>query len=341
MAKLQEIAIETLIDRYEVLLLDAYGVLVHSSGALAGAAELIAKLNRAAKPYYILTNDASRLPTTAAARFHSMGLAIGADRIITSGALLKGYFAKNRLRGARCVVLGPEDSARYVQLAGGEVVPPKENFEVLVIGDESGFPFLDTVDSVLSGLIRKLDHGEKFHLVLPNPDLIYPKSDREFGITGGGIALILEAALHQRYPGQTNLHFDRLGKPHDTIFKEALRRSGTRNMVMIGDQLATDIRGARAFGLDSVLIASGIANMHAIILSLSRWSLEAPILAAPRHAATPAMKRRWVNRLAVPHSRPVPVRAMCSAAWTVISSRRAHVSLNESPSGEMSRSWKQ
>jgi ribonucleotide monophosphatase NagD (HAD superfamily) len=35
-------------------------------------------------------------------------------------------------------------------------------------------------------------------------------------------------------------------------------------MVMIGDQLATDIRGARAFGLDSVLIASGIANIHAI-----------------------------------------------------------------------------
>jgi ribonucleotide monophosphatase NagD (HAD superfamily) len=144
------------------------------------------------------------------------------------------------------------------------VVTPDDEFDVVVIGDESGFPFLDTVDSVLSGLIRKLDHGEKVHLVLPNPDLIYPKSDWEFGITGGGIALILEAALHQRYPGQTNLHFDRLGKPHDTIFKEALRRSGTRNMVMIGDQLATDIRGARAFGLDSVLIASGITNMHTI-----------------------------------------------------------------------------
>jgi ribonucleotide monophosphatase NagD (HAD superfamily) len=35
-------------------------------------------------------------------------------------------------------------------------------------------------------------------------------------------------------------------------------------MVMVGDQLATDIRGAHAFGLDSVLIASGITNMHTI-----------------------------------------------------------------------------
>jgi HAD superfamily hydrolase (TIGR01450 family) len=264
MAKLPEITIGTLIDRYEVLLLDAYGVLVHSSGTLAGAAELITKLNRAAKPYYILTNDASRLPATAAARFQSMGLAIEADRIITSGALLKGYFAKNRLTGSHCVVLGPEDSVRYVELAGGVVVPPEETFDVLVIGDESGFPFLETVDTVLTGLIRKLDHGENVRLVLPNPDLVYPKSNRGFGITGGAIALILEAALHQRFPGRSTLHFDRLGKPRALIFKEALRRSGTRDMVMIGDQLATDIRGAHAFGLDSVLVGSGITHTETI-----------------------------------------------------------------------------
>ncbi len=264
MDNIQEITIETLIDRYEVLLLDAFGVLVHSSGTLAGAAELVTELNRSAKPYYILTNDASRLPTTAATRFQHMGLAIETDRIITSGSLLTGYFAQNRLTGSRCVVLGPEDSVRYVELAGGLVVTPEDEFDVVVIGDESGFPFLDTVDSVLTGLIRKFDQDENVHLVLPNPDLIYPKSGREFGITGGCIALILEAALQQRYPGQNNLHFDRLGKPHDTIFKEALRRSGTRNMVMVGDQLATDIRGARAFGLDAVLIASGITNMQTI-----------------------------------------------------------------------------
>ena len=264
MDKLREITFETLVDRYEVLLLDAYGVLVHSSGTLAGAAELITKLNRTAKPYYILTNDASRLPATAAAGFHSMGLAIEADRIITSGALLKGYFAENRLAGSRCVVLGPEDSLHYVDLAGGVAVSPEEEFDVLVIADESGFPFLETVDIVLTGLIRKLDHGENIHLVLPNPDLIYPKSDQSFGITSGGIALILEAALHQRYPGRNDLHFNRLGKPHAVIFKEALRRSGTRNMVMIGDQLVTDIHGAHAFGLDSVLVGSGITSTEAI-----------------------------------------------------------------------------
>ena len=260
MTKPQKITIQDLIERYEVLLLDAYGVLVHSSGPLAGAADLIATLNRIAKPYYILTNDASRLPITAAARFQSMGLAIEADRIITSGSLLEDYFIQNRLEGSRCVVLGPDDSAHYVKMAGGMVVSPQETFDVLVIGDESGFPFLETVDLVLTGLIRKLDQGENVRLVLPNPDLIYPKSDQGFGITSGGIALILEAALHQRYPGRSNFNFERLGKPYAAIFQEALRRSGSRNMVMIGDQLATDIRGAQAFGLDSVLVGSGITN---------------------------------------------------------------------------------
>ena len=38
MIQLQEITIEEVINRYAVLLLDAYGVLVHTSGALAGAA---------------------------------------------------------------------------------------------------------------------------------------------------------------------------------------------------------------------------------------------------------------------------------------------------------------
>ena len=264
MGKLPEISIESLINRYEVLLLDAYGVLVHSAGTLAGAVELITKLNQDTKPYYILTNDASRLPTTTAVKFQAMGLEIEADRIITSGTLLTDYFAKNQLADSRCAVLGPEDSVRYVKLAGGEVVPPKESFEVLVIGDESGFPFVETVDIVLTGLINKLDKGENVHLVLPNPDLVYPKSDHGFGITGGSIALILEAVLHQRYPARNNLQFDRLGKPHAAIFEEALRRSGTRDMVMIGDQIATDIQGAHAFGIDSVLVGSGITNRNTI-----------------------------------------------------------------------------
>ena len=256
----QEITIEELITRYPVLLLDAYGVLVNSSGAIPGAAGLIDELNRSRKSYYLLTNDASKLPQTAANRYQSYGLEIASDRIITSGGLLKNYFKTHNLSGARCAVLGPDDSAQYVSDAGGRVVSPANGFDVVVIGDEAGFPFVETVDMVLTELFHKVQRRERFHLVLPNPDLIYPKAGRGFGITSGSIALIIEAALQLRYPGRPDLCFKRLGKPNAEIFQEALGRSGTKNMVMVGDQLETDIRGANTFGLDSVLVGTGITD---------------------------------------------------------------------------------
>jgi HAD superfamily hydrolase (TIGR01450 family) len=259
----QPIEISALISRYAVLLLDAYGVLVNDAESLPGAIELIAKLNRIQKPYFLLTNDASKQPLTAAERFQSYGLPIDPQRIVTSGSLIGAYFTVNGLAGARCVVLGPDDCARYVIDAGGEVVPPSDGFDAVVIGDESGYPFVETVDLVLSELFRKVDRQEEFHLILPNPDLIYPKAGGGFGIASGSVAQIFESALQLRYPEHNGLWFDRLGKPHAAIFEEALKRSGTMDMVMIGDQLETDIRGANAFGLDSVLVGTGVTDFSA------------------------------------------------------------------------------
>jgi len=48
-----------------------------------------------------------------------------------------------------------------------------------------------------------------------------------------------------------------LGKPHAPIFEAALQRSPTkdkRRIVMLGDQFVTDVRGAHAFGIDSVFM---------------------------------------------------------------------------------------
>ncbi len=256
-----------------MLLLDAYGVLVSSSGALPGAADFIARLNREARRYFILTNDASKLPETAAVRYGRFGLELDPARIITSGSLLGRYFAEHRLAGAAVLVLGPADSVRYVELAGGRVVRADEPFDVLVIGDESGFPFLETVDIALTTLFRGLDAGHRVRLVLPNPDLVYPSGSGGFGFAAGSVAAMFEAALGARYPGRDDLRFARLGKPHRAIFDEALARAGTRRMVMVGDQLETDIRGARDFGLDSVLVAGGVSALSAVDGLTPTWWL--------------------------------------------------------------------
>lgn len=255
---MQTISLEQLIARYDTLLFDAYGVLIHNSGALPGASELISRLNQLGKPYLILTNDASRLATTASARYLGYGLAIPPERILSAGSLLADHFQHHRLTGKPCLVLGPEDSRQLVANAGGQLVTAKDDFEVLVVADEMGYPLLETIDTTLSTLCRRLDQNLPIHLILPNPDLIYPKATG-FGITAGSIAMILEAALQLRYPDRDDLYFTRLGKPNAAIFQAAQARSPGK-LVMIGDQLETDIRGAQGCGIANVLVRSGITS---------------------------------------------------------------------------------
>jgi HAD superfamily hydrolase (TIGR01459 family) len=251
-----------LVRRYPVLLLDSYGVLVDQSEVLPGAVDLVAHLNRTDKPYFILTNDASSSIAETSRRFYARGMAIPPERIITSGSLLDGYFRRNGLAGCRCVVIGPDGSRRYVAEAGGRLEPLAEEArpDVLVVCDEAGAPLLETADTALTMLFRCLDRGARVRLILPNPDRIYPKGGRRFGLAAGSIAGFLEEALRVRYPGRRDLRFVRLGKPYRAIFIEARRRSGTRDMVMIGDQLATDIVGALRFGLDSALVGTGLSR---------------------------------------------------------------------------------
>ena len=256
------VGLDYLIDRHSAILFDAYGVLAGSRHVIPGAAEAIDALNGVGKPYFVLTNDASVLPEKRAARYAEMGLDIAAERIITSGGLLAAHFAERGLAGARCAVLGTADSAAYVERAGGVPVEPPgaDDFDVLVIGDQAGFPFLETADAVLSALFRKIDAGEKIHLVMPNPDLIYPEGGG-FGFASGSVGLIFESALALRYPHMPGLRFERLGKPRAAIFAEAERRAGTRDMAMIGDTPETDIRGANGFGIASALVDTGIAAL--------------------------------------------------------------------------------
>ena len=161
--------------------------------------------------------------------------------------------------------MGTEDSAKYVRSAGGDVVSFDDDFDVLVIGDQKGFPFLETTGTVLSNLFRIVDRGKVPRLILPTPDVIYPDG-RGFGFASGAVAQMSESALALRYRGQQDLVFERLGKPHPAIFEEAFRRCGSRNVVMIGDTPDTDIRGANGVGITSVLMDTGIASTDLSLL---------------------------------------------------------------------------
>jgi HAD superfamily hydrolase (TIGR01450 family) len=262
-----------LVAEHDGLLLDLYGVLVDASGPLPGAKELLAELDMRDMPFAFVTNDASRSTETYVERFASWGIRVSRDRFVTSGSLLPGYFAAKKLAGARVAVLGTPDSEAFARAGGGEIVPLRAGMEidVLVVADDAGFVFLDGLEAALSAVVRAIEAGRRPSLVLPNPDLVYPKGGSELGFTAGTMALMIEAALERRFRG-AGLAFDRLGKPEPHLFTTAAAQLGIvpDRLVMIGDQLETDIAGANAAGVPSALLAG----------SISRWS-GAGITAAP------------------------------------------------------------
>jgi len=264
-----ERSIHALLDAYDGILLDAFGVLVDARGPLPETAPLLAELARRRLPFAIVTNDASRSAATYARRFAAMGLLVEPAQVVTSGSLLPGYFRAQGLVGARTCVLGTDDSYEYVREGGGVPVPlgPGMEVDAVAVCDDSGTPFLEGIEWALSAIVRAIAAGRRPRLVLPNPDLVYPKGDGELGVTAGSMALVIEAALARRFPGEPPV-FDRLGKPAPHLFREAAARLGIApaRLVMIGDQLETDIAGAQAAGIDTALLAG-----------VSRWDPAAPV----------------------------------------------------------------
>jgi HAD superfamily hydrolase (TIGR01450 family) len=247
--------IEFIIRKYDVLLFDAFGVLMHRGGPYPGVPAMVQRLKKTGKTFYVLTNGASKLPRSYSVHLRQIGLMIDPAQIITSGSLLNTYFQSEALIGRRCIVLGPDDSREYVRLAGG--IPSgfaDKDADVIVLCDERGYPFLKTVDMVLNHIAHLMEKGIRPRLILTNPDIIYARDEKSIGITAGGIAVMMEAALQQYRSWHERVLFERIGKPGPMMFEEAFRRCGKKKMVMLGDQMETDIKGASDFGIDSVLV---------------------------------------------------------------------------------------
>lgn len=255
-----------LIERYDGFLLDAYGVLLDDTGALPGAAAFLARLDAAGKPWLIVTNAASRLPEQLAADFTAKGLPLQARQLLTSGMLLTPYFADHGLQDATCLLLGPPSAQGYVTRAGGQPVAADQEPEVIIIADQNGVRWPEDFNRALNAIMRRLADDRPPHLLLCNPDLMFPCAPGAFSLTAGAMAVLFETVLKAHYPDQP-IAFERLGKPCRPIFDQARQQLGVQHPVMIGDQLGTDIRGALDAGMDAVLVGTGLAGGAPIIPS--------------------------------------------------------------------------
>ncbi len=186
--------ISYLIDQYDALFLDSYGVLVDGVNPLSGAIELIDRMNEEGVSYFVVTNDASVSLESRVRTLASQGLQIDVDRIINSGSLLPGYFSAHDLQGSPTLVLGTQDSKDYAEAAGGRLVDFDDDSEpdVVVVSHSGPHDWEQTLKILLELLSRRFQHNDPIHLVLPNPDFIYPNGPARFGFGAAAFVNLLE-----------------------------------------------------------------------------------------------------------------------------------------------------
>lgn len=246
-----------IVDRYDIVFFDAFGVIKNYKGLLPGIENTFAYLKSKKKEYYIVTNDASRSPHQLAESYHYKGLtAITHDKIISSGMLAKEYLGLKVPQGI-VAYLGTTDSAHYIESSGLHTLPVNaiddtnvNEVSALVFLDDEGFDWFADLNKCVN-ILRK----RNIPAIVANTDRAYPLNLNDVSIAVGGLANMIESIVGKK--------FIRFGKPDSQIFMFAYdlirnhRIIEKKDIVMVGDTLATDIMGGNKFGLDTVLVLSG------------------------------------------------------------------------------------
>jgi HAD superfamily hydrolase (TIGR01459 family) len=245
--------IAELAERYDGFIVDLWGVVHDGVHAYPGVIDALAKLRQAGKRVVFLSN-APRRAGPVGQSLAAMGIAPGTyDGIMTSGeAVRTGLRERNdpefAALGTRFVHLGPaRDRNLFEDLDLTEVASPAEAQFLLNTGpDDLSAQDDPAVFDVL--LAESLKAG--LPMVCANPDL---------EVIRDGHRIICAGLLAERYRdwgGQVILR----GKPDPAIYVPTLALLGTARdrTVAFGDSLRTDIAGAKAAGIDSVLVLTGI-----------------------------------------------------------------------------------
>jgi HAD superfamily hydrolase (TIGR01450 family) len=248
---------KSIIDQYEVVFFDAFGVIKTYAGLVQGIESTFDYLQQQKKEYYIVTNDASRSPEQLAAAYHKLGLpAITQDRILSSGMLTKEYLDL-KVEDGIVAYLGTENSAHYIESSGLHTLPISEvndsnidKVNALIFLDDEGFDWASDLNKAVNLLRRRT-----IPAIVANTDHAYPLTVKDVSIAVGGLATMIENIVGKK--------FIRFGKPDSQMFMFAYdlvrsqRPVGKKEIVMVGDTLHTDILGGNKFGLDTVLVLSG------------------------------------------------------------------------------------
>ena len=247
---------EAIVDAFDALVIDQFGVLHDGAHAYAEAAPCLERLHVAGKRMAVLSNSGRRARRNAEL-LARLGLPLGAlDAVITSGevawqALRARADSFHRGLGRRCVLIAADGDADFIDGLELEAVPAVADAEfVLAVTTGASRDIVAELEPMLrAGVARGLP------LLCANNDVVRP-AGRELVPAPGALAkryLELGGKVHS------------YGKPLRSFFEHCLAALGgpaPERVLMVGDSLEHDMAGARDAGIGSVFIRGGI-DAHA------------------------------------------------------------------------------
>lgn len=266
------------IDRYEVILTDAYGVLHDGRKVFQGVNEALQRARALGKKVVVVTNSPQRIEGTRS-RLRSLGIeAESYDAIASSGELTwRDLEARNDMNGhlPRVHFIIEGAGLRWLADVRNERVEDMADAQIIIA---AGMPY-PTEPAVLSSpLIGALAdaHARGLPMLVADSDETYPFDGRV--LLGPGWI-----ARHYERLGGTIVEY---GKPHDPIYDAALALAGgvePHEVLMIGDNLKTDIRGAVRRGFDSMMVLEG--GVHGWLTPGELAAMSAEVGVAPTYVA--------------------------------------------------------
>lgn len=252
--------ISSLRDEFDIFIFDVYGVIWDGSAMFPRALEVMEDLHKAGKTVIVMSNAAARsqvLVDEGAVRGYIRG--IHYERILSAGDLAHMVFSHDD-RPLRYFIYGRQPSpARFEGSIYQQVDTPDEaDFIYLGFpGHQHGtdFELVYTIDDFILDLqaFRQMDKP----LVCANPDYV-----AYVGLPQPVVCEGMLAAYYEKIGGKVAW----FGKPEVDIYEHLLQDYDVprSRVLMLGDTLRTDIAGAKAAGIKSALLLTGVSYREMI-----------------------------------------------------------------------------
>ncbi len=230
------------------LLIDLDGVLYTGGEPIPGGADFLAAARRHGLPFLLVTNNSTTSSAKVAERLAGMGIDVSPAEILTSSEAAAAYAAAKGPKDARALVVGEAGLRETLVAAGLQVVEDGESVDWVVAGLDRSFDY-----ARLTAATRAIRGGARF--LATNVDALLPVE--------GGAVLPGAGSIVAAIATVTGTQPTIAGKPSPALFQRGLQRLGNLapgDAAMVGDRIDTDILGAQAAGLRTILVLSGVST---------------------------------------------------------------------------------